>query len=222
MASLTVANILRLGNYLRVDGSVLPCGAKVLENIPPTSGAGAPPATVGAPTVYTDTSTGDVYYRDAAGTVVQISAPSAAGPNFTGTSSNAALTVTAGGTQGHAPVFSVNLQTSSAQALTLGAGGLFVPNACAQILTATVGTQAAGDVMLARDTGGNCKQIPVPTFTPATACTVGATVNVAPAANAVTLLAIDAANCIIKVVPNTVEIRDCNNNLVSRFLAIPA
>jgi hypothetical protein len=40
-----------------------------------TSGAGAPPPIPNSPTVYTDTTTGTVYYRDASGVTVRISSP---------------------------------------------------------------------------------------------------------------------------------------------------
>jgi hypothetical protein len=43
--------------------------------LPITSGTGAPPTMPNSPTVYTDTTTGNVYYRDATGATVLISSP---------------------------------------------------------------------------------------------------------------------------------------------------
>jgi len=58
-----------LVRYRDQDGAiqVFPSGV-----IPITSGTGAPTATAGSPTVYTNTTTGDVYYRDALGSLVLV------------------------------------------------------------------------------------------------------------------------------------------------------
>jgi len=58
--------------YRDQDGTVLAFPGK---DIPITSGAAAPPATAGSPTVYTNTTTGDVYYRDTTGSITLLREP---------------------------------------------------------------------------------------------------------------------------------------------------
>ena len=70
--------------YNDVANSLSATGATI------SSGAGVPAATANAPTIYTDTLTGDVYYRDSTGAIVELTS------HFTVTAGPDATTVTTG------------------------------------------------------------------------------------------------------------------------------
>lgn len=110
---------------------------------------------------------------DIAATVTALETP------WTGTSNNANLTITPGGVNGHAPVFDYDLcadlqtfascacEPSPGDSVPIIQGGNCtlatwpVVDICDQMALLATGTYLAGDTLLARDSGGNCKQIAI-------------------------------------------------------------
>lgn len=123
--------------------------------IPITTGSGAPPATANSPTIYTNTVTGDVYYRDATGTSVIISSifELTAGPNGTTVGSGpfsvgnadvlhlfgatVGFTVTAGKIQAE-----VEISTDANNNLTTGSDGKLYASSSVGSLTTTADEKA--------------------------------------------------------------------------------
>ena len=120
------------------------------------------------------------------------------------------------GTDDHKVTANVRVSAFPGNGISVQADGVYAEDTCTAIANIGSGSLAPGDRYVVTELAGGCKLITAPT-----PCSIGQQITAASPANAaVTLLAVDTNGCIIKVVPDTIELRDCTNALVARFLAI--
>ena len=126
--------------------------------------------------------------------------------------------LTVSGTDDHTVTANVRVSAFPGNGVSIHADGVYAEDTCTAIASIPSGSLAAGDRYVVTELAGGCKLITAPT-----PCSIGQQITAdSPAIAAVTLLAIDTNGCIIKIVPDTIELRDCTNTVVARFLAIPA
>lgn len=96
--------------------------------IPITSAAGVPPGTAGLPTIYTNTSTGNIYYRDSTGAIVLLTL----GQTPITVVDTPTVDLTVSGTNNHTVTAAVKVSATAGNQVVANADGLFVAATGAQ------------------------------------------------------------------------------------------